>query len=98
MQEEINVQEELVRLLDFYKEQIKSGKCTMSAMLSMYRILMENLDVEGTISDFAQFYGVSEESIRHVLSRYMVDKPKRRVFYKFHPFSKLVPRKWVSNK
>lgn len=98
MEKEIDVQQELVRVLDFYKEQIQSGKCTMNAMLSMYRLLMENMEVEGTVKDFAMFYGVSENNVRHVISRYMVKKPTRRVFYKFHEFLKIVPRKWLSNR
>lgn len=98
MQNEIDYQEELVRLLDFYKAQLQSGGCTLGAMMAFYEFLMQNLNLVGTVEDFAKFYGVSEDSVRHIISRYMVEKPKRRVFYPFHPFTKIVPRKWLNKK
>lgn len=70
----------------------------MEAMMSFYKFLIENIEVVGTVEDFAKFYGVSEDSVRHIISRYMVQKPKRRVFYPFHPFTKIIPSKWRKNK
>lgn len=95
---EINVQEELIRLLDYYKETLANGGCTIGAMESVYKTMLENLDVVGTVEDFAKFYGVSEDSVRHVINRYMVQKPTRRVFYPFHPFTKIIPHKWLKNR
>ena len=98
MKEEIDIQKELVILLDYYKYRLTSGGCTLPEMNSLGKILAQHMDIEGSSADFAKFYGVSEDSIRHILSRYMVEKPKRRVFYNFRSFSKLVPRKWLENK
>ena len=98
MQDEVDIKEELLRLLDYYKEQLMCGGCTMNAMLTFYKFLVENIDVVGTVEDFAKFYGVSESKVRHTISRYMVEKPKRRVFYPFHPFTKIIPRKWLNKR
>lgn len=92
--EQLDVRQELLTLLDYYREQIKNNQCTMDTMLAFYRILMENMNVVGTVEDFARFYGVSEANVRNVISRYMVKKPKRRVFYDFHEFLKIIPPKW----
>ena len=93
---EINVQEELIRLLDYYKETLANGGCTVGAMESVYKTMLENLDVVGTVEDFAKFYGVSEQNVRSVINRYSTDKPKRRVFYKFNSFTKIIPRKMAN--
>ena len=98
MDGEKEIQEELIRLLDYYKVQLKSGSCTMGAMLTFYEFLMENINVVGTVEDFARFYGIPESTIRSVISRKMIDKPKRRVFYPFHKFTKIVPRSWLKKK
>ena len=96
--EEIDVKQELLRLLDYYKTQLESGGCTMGAMLSFYQFLMEHINVVGTAEDFAKFYDIPESTIRSLLSRKMVQQPKRRVFYPFHEFTKIVPRKWLADK
>ena len=98
MREEIDVKKELLTILDFYKYKLSNDGCTVSEMRSVGNMLAENLNVEGTAKDFANFYGVSEENVRHILNRYVIDKPKRRVFYKFHKFAKCVPIKWVNNR
>lgn len=96
--DENKVQDELIRLLDFYKEQLANGNCTLGAMESFYKTLMQNIDVVGTVEDFAKFYGVSEANVRSVINRYSTDKPKRRVFYRFNLFTKIIPKKWLANK
>lgn len=96
--QENEVRDELIRLLDYYKKQLQNGECTLNAMLTFYKLMTENLNVVGTAKDFAEFYGVSEDSVRHVINRYMVQKPTRRVFYPFHPFTKIIPHKWLKNK
>lgn len=96
--EEIDVKKELLAVLDYYREQIATGKCTLGAMLTFYRILMENYDVVGTAEDFAKFFGVSEHNVRNVINRRLIAKPVRRVFYPFHAFLKIIPDKWLRNR
>jgi len=95
---EVDVQAELLRLLDYYKETLENGGCTIGAMESFYKTMLQNIDVVGTVEDFAKFYGVSEQNVRSVINRYSTDKPKRRVFYKFHEFVKIIPKKWLARK
>lgn len=98
MRDEVDIQKELVTILDYYKYRLTTGGCTLSEMNSLGRMLAQNMDIEGTVEEFSKFYGVSEANVRNVINRYMVQKPKRRVFYKFHQFNKIVPSKWLNSK
>lgn len=55
---------------------------------------MENLELYGTIEDMAKFYNVPESKVRNTINRKMIEKPKRRVYYRFLSFLKIVPEKW----
>lgn len=52
------------------------------------------MEVHGTISDLAKFYGVSESNIRATIARKLIAKPKRKLLYPFHKFAKVIPEKW----
>lgn len=84
--------------LDFYKYKINNNLCTMEELESVAKVLSENLNVIGTVDDFAKFCNQSEGNVRHVINRKVLDKPKRRVYYRFLPFIKNVPTKWVKDK
>lgn len=96
--QEIDIVNELVTIMDFYKYKLLNGGCTIPEMMSLLGWMMENMEIEGTVEDFARFYGVSEQSVRNIISRYMVQKPLRRVFYKFNLFAKIIPAKWRKNR
>lgn len=81
-------------MLDYYKQRIMNDGCTMEEINSATKALEENLPVSGTISDFAKFYGKSEVNIRATIARKLLDKPKRVLLYRFHPFQKIVPKSW----
>ena len=57
----------------------------------------ENLNLYGTIEDLAKYYGVPESKVRNTINRKMIEKPKRRVYYRFLSFRKIVPKKWRDN-
>ena len=94
----IDAGQKLVEILDFYKYKIQNNLCTMDEMNSAVKVLEENMNVYGTIGDFAKFYGVSEGNVRTTINRKLLAKPKRRVLYPFHLFRKIVPEKWLKNK
>lgn len=93
MENEINIKEELRAILRYYDKRLDS--CTMQEMKSVARLLVENMEIEGTIDDFAEFYGKSKDAVNGVIKRRMIQKPKRNVvLYKFHVFQKLIPPSW----
>ena len=90
---------ELINLtLDFYKYKVNNGSCTMEDLNSVSEMLQENLDVIGTVEDFSRFCDIPENQVRTIISRKVIDKPKRRVFYRFLPFIKNVPRNVLRKK
>ena len=92
-EDEIDFKAELRGILRYYDQRLDS--CTMQEIMSVTNMLMSNMEVHGTVDDFAQFYGKSREAVYSVIKRRMIQKPKRNVvLYPFHVFSKLVPEKW----
>ena len=86
--------EYLIEILEFYIYKLKSGKCAQQEIESATKTIVSNMDIDGTISDFAKFYGVSESNVRAVIARKLFAKPKRVLLYPFHAFSKIVPERW----
>lgn len=89
---EIDFKQELRNILRYYDQRLDD--CTMAEAKSAVKLLMSNMEINGTIKDFAEFYGVSEANVRNTISRKMIAKPKRKVLYPFHLFQKIVPDKW----
>lgn len=84
----------LSEMLAYYKYKVDNDLCTMAEMESAQKALTENMEIYGTIDDLAKFYGTSPGNVRATISRKMIAKPIRRVFYPFHKFIKIVPAKW----
>jgi|GEM_PF-5352291 hypothetical protein len=94
----LNPKTYLAEILDYYKYKLDNNLCTMEEMNSLAKTIQENMEIQGTISDFAKFYDQPESSVRATISRKLLDKPKRKVFYPFNSFSRIVPNKWHKNK
>lgn len=84
----------LSEILGFYKYKVDNNLCTMDEMNDAIRALENNMEIHGTISDFAKFYGVPESNVRASIARKLIAKPKRVLLYPFHKFVKIIPEKW----
>lgn len=84
----------LSELIGYIKYKVDNDLCTPEEIESVSKMAMENLELYGTIEDMAKFYGVQESKVRNTINRKMVEKPKRRVYYRFLSFMKIVPDKW----
>ena len=90
-----NVAKKIVlEFLSFIRYKIKNDLLTMQEIESIAKMLEQNLDISGTVDDLAKFYGVSEHQVRNNISRKLLSKPKRRVYYRFLDFMKIAPEKW----
>lgn len=85
-------------VLDFLKHKVNSDSCTPDELRNISNILTKELDTIGTIDEMAEFFGVSESTLRVMISRKVAGKPKRRVYYKFMSILKNVPDKWLINR
>ena len=84
----------LSEIIGYIKYKVDNDLCTPEEIESVSRMAMENLELYGTIEDMARFYGVQESKVRNTINRKMIEKPKRRVYYRFLSFMKIVPAKW----
>lgn len=88
----------LSEILGYYKYKVDNNLCTMSEMNDALKALESNMEIHGTIEDFAKFYDVSQGNVRATISRKLLAKPKRKVLYPFHKFLKIVPNNWRKDK
>lgn len=80
--------------LDFLKYKVDNDLLTMDEIDSLAKTLTSCLIVRGTIDDLAVFYGKTAGNVSTVISRRMIEKPVRRVYYSFNAFRKIVPNTW----
>lgn len=93
MEQELDLKEEIRTILRYYDKRLDS--CTMQELKATYRMFANNMELDGTIDDFAEFYGKSKDAVNGVIKRKMIQKPQRNVvLYKFHIFRKLIPNSW----
>ena len=84
----------LSEIIGYIKYKVDNDLCTPEEIESVSKMAMENLKLFGTIEDLAKFYDVPESKVRNTINRKMIEKPKRRVYYRFLSFLKIVPEKW----
>jgi len=84
----------LSEMLAYYKYKVDNDLCTMAEIESAKKAIESNMELYGTIDDFARFYETSQINIRSTISRKLIAKPIRRIYYPFHKFLKVAPEKW----
>lgn len=80
--------------LGFLKYKVDNDKLTLEEEQAFARFIEENIPLTATTDDIAQYYGQTPVNVRAVISRKMLDKPKRRVTYPFLKFLRIKPPKW----
>ena len=94
----MDAKEELLEILDYIKYKVKNDLCLMEEAESVSKLLKEHMHLDGTIEDLAKFYGVSEGNVRSTINRKMIEKPRRRVYYRFQSFLKVAPERWRNSR
>lgn len=84
----------VLEFLDFLKYKVENDLLSMDDIDSIARAIKQDLKIVATSDDLAAFYGQSNGNVRSLISRRMIQKPQRRVYYSFNAFSKIVPEKW----
>lgn len=84
----------IIEFLDFLKYKVENDLLSMDDIDSIARAIKQDLKIFATSDDLAAFYGQSNGNVRSLISRRMIQKPQRRVYYSFNAFSKIVPEKW----
>lgn len=95
MPKEQNIFKKIVlEFLDFLKYKIENDALTLEETESLARTFEENIQLLGTASDLARFYGKSKTNITTVIDRKMLSRPKRMVMHSFNEFRKARPKAW----
>lgn len=84
----------LVDFLKFLANKIENDELTLEEMMALMRFFEQSIPLLATVGDLARYYGQSEVSVRSVIHRKLLGKPKRRVMYDFREFARVVPGKW----
>lgn len=85
----------ILEVLDYLKFQVMNDRCTPEEIRSFANTIEDNLDIECTTADIAERYNQSCSNVRNALSRNIMPKPKRKVYYSFSKFIKYIPKRWV---
>lgn len=84
-------------IIAFYEHKIDNDECSLEEMVSIAEAVGKSIDVRGTISEFAEFYGQSESNVRNVINRRPIppgERPERKMTYRFGWFASMVPSSW----
>lgn len=90
----IDTRKYLIETLEYYIHKLKNDSCTMDEINSVAKAIEQTMPVQGTIRDFAEFYGRPESQVRVNIFRKVLSKPARVVLYPFNAFHKAVSDKW----
>ena len=91
------VEEMLVATLKFWIKKIRRGDCTREQEKAVLDALDSKGEIQGTIDELAEFYGVSKDAINGVIKRKYIGKPRRNVvLYSFSKFRKVAPKSWLN--
>lgn len=89
-----SIKEIVSEFLGFLKHKVDTDSMCMEDVKELARMIMGGMKVYGTAEDIAAFYGKPVDSVRHVISRRVIEKPKRRVLYPFGAVSRHAPSSW----
>ena len=92
------IRESFAEVLNFLAFKVRNGLMTMSDIDAITSILNHDVCILVTVKELAEYYGQSEDNVRHIIHRSVSKPPVRRVFYDFLAFQKVVPAKWRKKK
>lgn len=85
---------ELANILSFVADRARSGQMTLEEVNSWVDVILSRSTIWATVQELAAYYGQGEQKVRNLINRRYIGKPKRRVYYSFNAFSKIVPKSW----
>lgn len=94
----MDAKEQLKELFQFAIYKLDNNLCTPEEIRSWGDAASQNIEIDASIKELADFFNVSEQNVRTTINRKLLDKPKRKVLYPFHKFLKVVPDKWMNHK
>lgn len=91
----METKEMLSEVLGYYKYKVDNNLCTMAEMQDALNAMECNMEIYGTVEDFAKYFGKSKDAVNGIIKRNVYEKPIRGlVLRSFHKFIKRVPDSW----
>lgn len=88
------LRDSLADMFAFISFKVRNGSMNLDDIKCVLTAIGQAGGVKATVKDLAEFYGKSEDGIRHVINRNFMPKPVRRVYYDFGAFMRVVPKVW----
>ena len=91
----METKEMLSEVLGYYKYKVDNNLCTMAEMQDALNAMECNMEIYGTVEDFAKYFGKSKDAVNGIIKRNVYEKPIRGIVLRsFHKFIKRVPDSW----
>ena len=87
------VRESLADVLGFLGYKIRKGSINFDDVESLKGFIARGCGVKATVKELAEYYGQSEDNVRHVIHRNLMSPPQRKVYFDFAEFSRGSPEK-----
>lgn len=84
----------LLDFLDFLRFKVENGELTADEIESLVQAVLKQSDVYATAEELSRFYKQSIQNIRCVISRKLIKRPRRKVYYPLREFQEVVPSTW----
>ena len=88
------MRESLSEMFGILSYKVRNGAMTLDEMKSVMELFTHASTPKATVKELSDFYGQTEDNIRHIINRNMMPKPTRKVYYDFNSFCRFVPKRW----
>lgn len=88
------MREALSDMFDILAFKVRNGAMTLEEMNTVLSLFSDSVKPKASIRELADFYGQTEDNVRHIIYRNMMPKPVRKVYYDFESFRRFVPKRW----
>lgn len=88
------IREALSDMFDILAYKVRNGAMTLEEMDAVLSLLAHASKPKATVKELSDFFGQTEDNVRHIIHRNMMPKPVRKVYYDFNSFCRFVPKRW----
>ena len=81
--------------LGFLKYKVDHGLMTLDEVEQFADLMRHSIEISGTSDDFARYFRQLPVTVRSMLTRKYIGRPKRKVLYSFNKFLRIVPERWL---
>ena len=92
------IRDALADMLGILQQKVKNGSMNQQDVDAIVDIIQAGGGIQATAEEIARYYNKKEDDVRHLIHRNIFPAPRRRVYYDFAAFQRLVPARWRKKK